>query len=117
MSGREELYLKHIDENTGRIAKALEYMVSEDKKQREVNDDKDRKWVPCSERLPEHTGTYLVTDIVAVDKYVTTGWYSTKGSWICDGYVEAWMPLPEPYKKEEENNSDKSGWDPLWNGR
>jgi len=24
MAGREELYLKHIDENTGRIAKALE---------------------------------------------------------------------------------------------
>lgn len=60
----------------------------------------EQSWIPCSERLPEHTGTYLVTDIVAVDKYVTTGWYSTKGSWICDGYVEAWMPLPEPYKEK-----------------
>lgn len=35
MAGREELYLKHIDENTGRIAKALEYMVDKDKKRRE----------------------------------------------------------------------------------
>ena len=31
MAGREELYLKHIDENTGRIAKALEYMVEREK--------------------------------------------------------------------------------------
>ena len=116
MAGREELYLKHIDENTGRIAKALEYMVTEDKK-RKARKDKDRKWISCSERLPEHTGTYLVTAIVAVDKYVTTGWYSTKGGWICDGRTEAWMPLPEPYKKEKENESGNSGFDPLWDGR
>lgn len=31
MAGREELYLKHIDENTGRIAKALEYIVEREK--------------------------------------------------------------------------------------
>lgn len=35
MAGHEELYLKHIDENTGRIAKALEYIVDEDKKRQE----------------------------------------------------------------------------------
>ena len=28
MAGREELYLKHIDENTGRIAKALEKVLT-----------------------------------------------------------------------------------------
>ena len=31
MAEREELYLKHIDENTGRIAKALEYIVEREK--------------------------------------------------------------------------------------
>lgn len=28
MAGREELYLKHIDENTGRIAKVLEKVLT-----------------------------------------------------------------------------------------
>lgn len=85
--------------------------------EKEPSSQPELQWIPCSERLPDHTGTYLVTTIVAVDKYVTTGWYSTKGGWICDGCtVLAWTPLPEPYK-EEENNSDKSGWDPLWDGR
>ena len=60
-----------------------------------------QQWIPCSERLPEHTGAYLLTTTVAVDKYVITSWYSTKGGWICDGYPEAWMPLPEPYREDK----------------
>ena len=128
MAGREELYLKHIDENTGRIAKALEKL-AEARTVKDVKFDsdglkliygnvpvKDWQWIPCSERLPEHSGLYLVTFTVAVEKYVVVRWYSQIGGWIWDEHPDAWMPLPEPYK-EEENNSDKSGWDPLWDGR
>ena len=40
MAGREELYLKHIDENTGRIAKALEKL-SEARTVKDVKFDSD----------------------------------------------------------------------------
>lgn len=55
------------------------------------------RWIPCSERLPEEKGGYLVT--------VKRG-YITTALWV--GYpvywkeVTAWMPLPEPYKAEME---------------
>ena len=51
MAGREELYLKHIDENTGRIAKALEYMVDEDKKQQE-------QWAKEKKEMPKKQDEY-----------------------------------------------------------
>ena len=59
------------------------------------------RWIPCSERLPEHSGIYLVTLTVAVEKYVVVRWYSQRGGWICDEHPEAWMPLPEPYKEDD----------------
>ena len=63
----------------------------------------EQKWIPCSERLPDESGEYLVTilydgkimlDIDDID---------------CDGRVKkwnyrdsvkvlAWMPLPQPYR-------------------
>ena len=70
-----------LDYESGkRVMKHLELMPSSQPEQ---------QWIPCSERLPEHTGAYLLTTTVAVDKYVITSWYSTKGGWICDGYPEA----------------------------
>lgn len=57
------------------------------------------RWIPCSERLPEHAGVYLVTTTVAVEKYVISSWYSPKGGWMCEDHPEAWMPLPEPYEE------------------
>lgn len=63
------------------------------------------KWIPCSERLPEAYGEYLVTcepdlpyrghkTITDKDDYFAYGWddYGDK--------VIAWMPLPEPWKGE-----------------
>ena len=65
------------------------------------------KWVPTSERLPSKDGPYLVT-------YEWIGRSGTKyteiegiefkrGRWECHDYetVTAWMPLPEPYRKNE----------------
>ena len=84
------------------------------------------KWIPVSERLPED-GTYLVTvkritshpkvdidsfakDLYKVDEFDfcdkegKCGWYnydSEYGYWE-DDKVIAWMPLPEPHQKGEE---------------
>lgn len=58
------------------------------------------KWIPCSERLPEENGHYLVTArwqgelIVASDDYFSYGW----DDW---DDVIAWMPLPKPYEAEQ----------------
>ena len=59
-------------------------------------------WIPCSERLPETDGKYIVC--------------TTKGSVYCTKYhsrgkifgtdmnthIEAWQPLPEPYQPKGE---------------
>jgi len=74
---------------------------SEEEMQRAIEVINSRKWIPCSERLPEHSGIYLVTLTVAVEKYVVVRWYSQRGGWISDEHPEAWMPLPDPYKGEE----------------
>ncbi len=58
----------------------------------------EQRWIPVTERLPERTGYYLVTGRQgAVNKrlYQDGYWY---GNWT----VIAWMPLPEPYKGEQE---------------
>ena len=55
-----------------------------------------QQWIPCSERLPDTNGDYLVTGRQgAVNKrgYEDGYWY---GNWS----VIAWMPLPKPYKGE-----------------
>ena len=73
-------------------------------------EEKDRlrlvQWIPCSERLPEDN-----TDVIVC-------FYSGKvtemrywGNGIFRGIYEhttkaivAWMPLPEPYKEEKQND-------------
>jgi len=94
----------------------------------ELNQDKNElepKWIPVSEKLPQN-GTYLVTvrsmvgvpridirsfakDLNKVDEFDfpkhKCGWYdydSEYGYWE-DTEVIAWMPLPEPYKVEQES--------------
>lgn len=64
-------------------------------------------WIPCSERLPEENGNYLVTveanDGTASIKFQMVDHYGPK--WLHEGKHEkviAWMPLPEPYKTESE---------------
>ena len=64
-------------------------------------------WIPCSERLPEDDTEVLV--------YLFENNRSPYIAWLSDGrwYTEyfeverenepvAWMPLPEPYKGEQE---------------
>ena len=82
------------------------------------------QWIPCSERLPEEYGEFLVTmtekakakDLgVDIDenyirkmRYNSNGWQLPRHipSWINEAVkdeVLAWMPLPEPYKTESED--------------
>lgn len=63
------------------------------------------KWIPCSERLPEEDGFYLVTitdgEQIAVCKmpFVESEW---KGNWF-DDEVIAWMSLPKPWKGADDD--------------
>ena len=60
-------------------------------------------WIPCSERLPEESGYYIITAHDGVGHRTTFVKYQKKAkSWDLTGArsywrVIAWMPLPEPY--------------------
>ena len=63
------------------------------------------QWIPCSERLPEESGEYYVSGgnkVWICDFLIFSNF---KGGWcnnVSSPEVEAWMPLPEPYKGEGE---------------
>ena len=80
-----------------------------------------QQWIPCSERLPDKEGEYLVTfsdewkrNLVRVLWYGTPFDLDDRTMWTfyCEheyGFeafkaekpIVAWMPLPEPYKEGE----------------
>lgn len=63
-----------------------------------------QQWIPCSERLPEEDGLYLVTTSkgqVQVHVFSRNG--NSEEYWMrCN---KAWMPLPEPWRGEEHETS------------
>ena len=62
------------------------------------------KWIPVSERLPEiqnYSDNYLVTLKRGGVHIAMFTECDGKHWWTYDD-VEAWMPLPEPYKEREE---------------
>lgn len=70
---------------------------------------KQTAWIPCIERLPAQTGEYLVTvyctkEVFFVDKFdympTSDGWVDPETSVDWNDYVVAWMPLPGPWKGE-----------------
>ena len=67
------------------------------------------EWVPVSKRLPEKDGRYYVTrhDFVTQTDFTDILWYEKDVWWdrqATGNYaVIAWMPLPEPYRKEQEH--------------
>lgn len=74
-----------------------------------------QRWIPVSERLPEaRSGEVCVTVLDeygdAAYTYSSVGFYLSDDCWIVDNEpmyaddsirVIAWMPLPEPYEKED----------------
>ena len=60
---------------------------------------KDKRWIPCSERLPEEDGQYLISTCMnCID---TCFFYKDDDGYLWVDYEEsviAWMPLPQPYK-------------------
>lgn len=67
------------------------------------------KWIPCSERLPEEYGNYLITthdgnvDIGTIDPKNKNVWSACDSDgfyWL--GEVLAWMPLPTAFREEGE---------------
>ena len=91
----------------------------------EVSEEDNGGWIPCSERLPEESGYYLVTyhdwsDGNFLPKYDDTyvrrlhyqisehfvGWNYPKNvddraENDCHKEVIAWQPLPEPFKERD----------------
>lgn len=78
------------------------------------------QWIPCSERLPECRGIY----IISIEGYVFPAIYHPSGVYdgttIYDGYFwtdlesgflqncpDAWMPLPEGYRGEQDESWQK----------
>ena len=62
----------------------------------------EHRWIPVEERLPEES----LNSVIGWDKYrercCFVQYYA--GSWHLDDEsvrIIAWMPLPEPYRKEE----------------
>lgn len=75
----------------------------------------ENRWIPVTERLPEKTSKYLVTVGInffgfGMNDEVSVAIYNIKDGWFCAeenkdtiiGDVTAWMPLPEPWKGDEE---------------
>lgn len=64
-------------------------------------------WTPCSERLPEETGYYLVQlsrklpNEDYADRAVVLYNAEEKEFMCYKKLIKAWQPLPEPYKGEE----------------
>ena len=64
------------------------------------------QWIPCSERLPDKEGNYLMTAQPTYNHTKDIRIAHWSGRWV--GYVKpeilAWMPLPEPYREEGGKN-------------
>ena len=61
-------------------------------------DERERMWIPCSEKLPNEEGKYLC-DIGSGDYAV--GNYTKEYGWIFKHYVKecnAWQPLPPKFE-------------------
>lgn len=67
-------------------------------------------WIPCSERLPEKSNWYLVTECIdetedntAISEVCTEVFWTKDNKWDCErdyycGWkIIAWQPLPEAY--------------------
>ena len=84
------------------IARDIATIIENEKDMRVVL--KQPRWIPCSERLPEHNQICIVTDETrrcAYEYGLHDETYDEENGWTYLGHkIIAWMPLPEPYKGE-----------------
>ena len=72
----------------------------------------EQRWIPCSERLPEHGGRYLISVLDGINRRTTVAPYLPRcKAWAMNGRmaywkVIAWLPLPEPYREEDGEEHD-----------
>lgn len=59
------------------------------------------EWIPCSERLPSEDGCYLVSTTGTNNDIIDIAYY-TEEIWHKASRIKAWMPLPKPYREENE---------------
>lgn len=67
------------------------------------------RWIPVSERLPELGEKVLCqcqAGIYEVLKLTVNGWYFDIDHCYMESFVIAWMPLPEPFKAESEEQNE-----------
>ena len=91
------------------IKKASDVLKKILKEDREKKIKKEMKWIPTSERLPKKEGKYLTCNQngkMLILEYVPDHDYSfpiekDETEMFENGYVKAWMPLPEPYRGEQ----------------
>ena len=66
----------------------------------------EQRWIPCSERLPEDGTEVFVYLFDIPSPYIAwiedTHWYTEDFEVDREDEPIAWMPLPEPYKGEQE---------------
>lgn len=75
------------------------------------------RWIPCEERLPEPNVAVLgyapeFNNIFAVYYDSICGWmtWSPAGDEpfpSCQGEIVAWMPMPEPWKEEDDEKAQR----------
>ena len=58
------------------------------------------KWIPVIEKLPKE-GTLVLCSVTDEKHSVVINQYNAQEYWF-DGKIIAWMPLPSPYKGEQE---------------
>lgn len=101
--------VKHLYKDNGAWAKEITDSFCMDIDEQPTFEAEPR-WIPCSERLPEESGQYLITVKYEhvdgyEDIYAEHGvWEGEKWDMFCFGHcgkvedIIAWQPLPEPYR-------------------
>lgn len=65
------------------------------------------KWIPLDKEKPTRTGRYIITALEGDIVHVSVALYQSQNDyWVLTARraywkVIAWMPLPEPYREED----------------